>query len=116
VMDYVSSVFAQLVSMCVLQILESLDVGDFVEIKGPIGHFHYNRPGHYLNHKHEGECNRINMIAGGTGITPMYQVMKEILASKEDRTELRLLYANQTEADILIRSELEDLQLQHPDR
>jgi NAD(P)H-flavin reductase len=69
-----------------------------------------------MNHKHEGEADRINMIAGGTGITPMYQVMKEILSNPADKTCLRLLYANQTEEDILIRKELEGLQAQHPDR
>lgn len=99
-----------------MQILESLEVGDFVEIKGPIGHFHYTGPGQYLNHKTAGDVNRINMIAGGTGITPMYQVMKAILADPKDKTELRLLYANQTEADILIRPELEALSTAHPDR
>jgi nitrate reductase (NAD(P)H) len=99
-----------------LQILDKLEIGDFVEVRGPIGHFHYTRPGHFLNHKHEGEADRINMIAGGTGITPMYQVMKEILSNPADTSSLRLLYANQTEEDILIRRELEELQSQHPDR
>ena len=99
-----------------VQILQRLEVGDSVEVKGPIGHFHYTRPGHFLNHKHEGEASRINMIAGGTGITPMYQVMKEILSNESDTTELRLLYANQTEGDILIREEMEALQAAHPTR
>lgn len=99
-----------------MQILESLEVGDTVDVKGPIGHFHYDRPGHYKNHKLESEVKRINMIAGGTGLTPMYQVMKAILSDPADLTELRLLYANQTEADILLRPELEALAKTHPDR
>uniref|UniRef100_A0A286R227 Nitrate reductase [NADH] n=1 Tax=Ulva prolifera TaxID=3117 RepID=NIA_ULVPR len=98
------------------QILEALEVGDTVEVKGPIGHFHYDRPGHYKNHKLESEVKRINMIAGGTGLTPMYQVMKAILSNPSDLTEIRLLYANQTEADILLRPELEALAKSHPDR
>ena len=61
-----------------LQILQSLEVGDFVEVKGPIGHFHYSAPGHFTNHKAHGETNKINMIAGGTGITPMYQVTLDL--------------------------------------
>lgn len=99
-----------------MQILESLEVGDTVDVKGPIGHFHYDRPGHYKNHKLESEVKRINMIAGGTGLTPMYQVMKAILSNPADLTEIRLLYANQTEADILLRPELEELAKSHPDR
>lgn len=50
-----------------------MEVGDFVEVKGPTGHFEYTRPGHFLNHKHAGTVDRVNMIAGGTGITPVYQ-------------------------------------------
>ena len=87
-----------------------------MEVRGPFGHFHYDRPGHYKNHKLESEVKRINMIAGGTGLTPMYQVMKAILSNPADLTEIRLLYANQTEADILLRPELEALAKSHPDR
>jgi nitrate reductase (NAD(P)H) len=61
-------------SVCArLQILQSMEVGDFVEVKGPIGHFHYSAPSRFTNHKAHGEAHKINMIAGGTGITPMYQ-------------------------------------------
>jgi NAD(P)H-flavin reductase len=101
---------------CAAQILESLNVGDFVEVKGPIGHFHYMRPGRFTNHKHEGVVDRVNMIAGGTGLTPMYQVMKRILSDPEDKVELRMLYANNCEGDILCRKELEELAAAHPGR
>ena len=100
----------------VVQILQDLEVGDFVEVRGPIGHFEYTRPGHFVHNRKEGRCNRINMIAGGTGITPMYQVMKRILSDENDTTALRLLYANQTEDDILVRHELETLAAARPER
>ena len=37
------------------------------------------------------------MIAGGTGITPMLQVIREILSNPEDKTEISLIFANQSE-------------------
>jgi cytochrome-b5 reductase len=58
------------------------------------------------------------MIAGGTGITPMLQVITHalVLDSKDKTTTVSLLYANQTEADILVRGELEALEKAYPDR
>merc|ERR1719238_1123771 len=46
----------------------------------------------------------------------MLQVIAAILKDKKDKTEISLLYANQTEDDILVRNMLEDLQKQHPNR
>jgi cytochrome-b5 reductase len=40
------------------------------------------------------------MIAGGTGITPMYQIIKSSLKDPKDRTQLSLIYANVNEDDI----------------
>lgn len=42
--------------------------------------------------------------------------MKEILSNPSDKVELRLLFANQTEDDILLQDDLEALAAQHPDR
>ena len=56
------------------------------------------------------------MMAGGTGITPMYQIVSAALADAGDKTTWKLIFANQTEGDILIRSELEALAAKHPDR
>ena len=49
------------------------------------------------------------MIAGGTGITPMYQVAKALLQDREEYTTINLIYANVTEEDILLRKELDEL-------
>lgn len=37
----------------------------------------------------------VGMIAGGTGITPMLQLVREVLKDPEDKTNLFLLFANQ---------------------
>lgn len=40
------------------------------------------------------------MIAGGTGITPMYQIIKSSVKNPRDQTKLSLIYANVQEDDI----------------
>lgn len=45
-------------------------------------------------------------MAGGSGITPCYQVIREISKMKNEDIELILLFANKTEQDILLRKEL----------
>ena len=49
------------------------------------------------------------MIAGGTGITPMLQIVRAILKNPSDRTHISLIFANVNEEDILLRKELEQL-------
>lgn len=57
------------------------------------------------------------MVAGGSGITPLYQVIQAVLRDQPgDRTEMHLVYANRTEEDILLRGELERWAAEFPDR
>ena len=63
-------------------------------------------------------ASHISMIAGGTGITPMYQVIQAVLKGSRagrDATRLSLLYANVSPDDILLRDELDALAAAHPD-
>jgi cytochrome-b5 reductase len=53
------------------------------------------------------------MIAGGTGITPMYQVIRAICEDSTDRTIISLLYANNT-GDILLREILDGWAKKYP--
>ena len=48
------------------------------------------------------KCN----IAGGTGITPIYQLLKENAEEKDDKTNM-VLAGNRTPADILCKEELD---------
>mmetsp|Transcript_68484 Transcript_68484/g.130337 ORF Transcript_68484/g.130337 Transcript_68484/m.130337 type:complete len:309 (-) Transcript_68484:67-993(-) len=77
----------------------SLKAGDSIEVKGPFKKLPYK-----ANMK-----KKIGMIAGGSGITPMLQIAKEVLKNPDDKTELTLLFGNQTPKDILIREELDQL-------
>lgn len=94
------------------QHLESLKIGDEMLMKGPKGHLEYLGKGeftiaHKRHHVKHYKKRRIGMVAGGTGITPMLQVIRAVLKDPEDRTELWLMLGNQTEEDILLRKELE---------
>lgn len=88
------------------QIMDKMAVGDTMLMKGPRGRFQYSR-----NMKQA-----IGMIAGGTGVTPMYQVAAAILKDQQDTTRISLLFGNLTEDDILIRQELDALAAAHPKR
>lgn len=50
------------------------------------------------------------MVGGGTGITPLYQVIQYVTEAEkpEERPNITLLFANRTEDDILVKSELEN--------
>jgi cytochrome-b5 reductase len=80
----------------------SLTPGESVEVKGPFKKLTYS-----ANMKRN-----IGMIAGGSGITPCLQVLKESLSLAEDMTQFTLIYANRAEEDILLREELQELAAQ----
>jgi cytochrome-b5 reductase len=50
----------------------------------------------------------VGMIGGGTGITPLYQVIQHASVLPQDKTKLSLLYANQTENKILLKGCLDE--------
>ena len=84
--------------------LANLEVGDEVQFRGPKGAMRYKR----------GVCKKIGMLAGGSGITPMYQLIRAICEDDRDTTEVSLIYANRTEEDILLRTELETFARRYP--
>lgn len=49
-----------------------------------------------------------------TGITPMLQVLEEVLSEQDDHTHVCLLFANTTEQDIILKDRLDALAKKHP--
>jgi len=104
------------------QYLENLPIGDTIDVRGPSGLLIYNGKGVFdikedkKGPSKEVKVKQVSMIAGGTGITPMLQLVRAVFRDPEDDTCLSLLFANQTEDDILLRNELEEVQKKHPDR
>ncbi|KAH1656037.1 NADH-cytochrome b5 reductase [Aspergillus fumigatus] len=86
--------------------LHSMNVDQRLEFKGPIPKY----PWEANKHKH------ICLIAGGTGITPMYQLARKIFKDPEDQTKVTLVFGNVREEDILLKKELEELENTYPRR
>lgn len=89
------------------QYLDSLSVGAMLDVKGPLGHIEYLGRGQFSVHGKPKFAKKLAMLAGGTGITPIYQVVQAILKDPEDDTEMFVVYANRTEDDILLKEELD---------
>ncbi|XP_052550332.1 NADH-cytochrome b5 reductase 2 [Tympanuchus pallidicinctus] len=104
------------------QYLDNMKIGDVIDFRGPNGLLVYKGPGTFLikpDKKSEAQkkfAKHVGMIAGGTGITPMLQLIHHITSDPKDSTKCYLLFANQTEKDILLRAELEDIAKRHPDQ
>lgn len=87
--------------------LDSLRPGhDSVEVRGPLGRFSYKR----------NECARLLMVCGGTGISPMWQVILYLLNEAQEQTVISLVFANVTYDDILLKDELDELEKTYPHR
>ncbi|KAF6332853.1 cytochrome b5 reductase 2 [Rhinolophus ferrumequinum] len=104
------------------QYLENMKIGDTILFQGPCGHLFYHGQGKFstkaykMSEPEEKLVHQLGMIAGGTGITPMLQLIRHIIKNPSDRTRMSLIFANQTEADILMRKELEEIARTHPDQ
>ena len=79
----------------------SLEIGQSIRVRGPKGAFEYtpNMVRHF------------GMVAGGSGITPMLQIIRAIVRGRAsgDRTEVDLIFANVTAEDILLKDDLDAL-------
>lgn len=79
----------------------SLGVGQTIKVRGPKGAMVYTP--NLVRH--------FGMIAGGTGITPMLQIIKAILRGRAagDRTEVDLIFANVNPEDILLKDDIDEI-------
>jgi cytochrome-b5 reductase len=84
-------------------------------MKGPKGHITYVGDGNFQIKKMKPKrvetikATNIGLIAGGTGLTPILQVVTAILKERDNDVRLSLIFANQTEEDIFLRDMLESL-------
>ncbi len=79
--------------------LSKSKVGDVAIIDGPYGDFTF-----------QSEYDRVGMLSGGIGITPLRSICKYCTDTRSE-TKITLLYGNHTEEDIVFRHELEEMQL-----
>lgn len=86
--------------------IHELNVDDKLQFKGPLPKYPWEA------NKHQHVC----LIAGGTGITPMYQLVRSIFKNPEDKTQVTLVFGNVTEEDILLKKEFDELENTYPRR
>jgi len=96
------------------QYLETLNIGDKIKISGPLGSLSYHGQGKTLIKREKNiqsiHVKEFGLIAGGTGIAPMYQVIKAILDNPDDKTIVHLLFGNKSEEDLLMKPELDAIE------
>ena len=56
------------------QYLEALKIGDYLDFRGPVGELEYDADGKFKVDNEPQTATCFNMIAGGTGITPVMQI------------------------------------------
>lgn len=80
--------------------------GQRLDFKGPLPKYPWTPNKH----------NHITLIAGGTGINPMYQLTRAIFNNPDDKTKVTLVFGNVKEEDILLKKEFEELENTYPRR
>ncbi|KAM3423782.1 Nitrate reductase [Cercospora zeina] len=100
------------------QALETIPLGQSVEFKGPIGKFEYLGQGlAAINSVEKREkVQTFYMICGGSGITPIYQVLRAVMQDQQDETRCVVLDGNRSEEDILCREDLDRFAEENPER
>jgi len=84
--------------------MAQMKIGQNINVKGPKGAMVYT----------PGLVRRFGMIAGGTGITPMLQIIRAIIRGRprnrgNDTTQVDLIFANVNKEDILLKDDLDKL-------
>ncbi|MCJ1410623.1 NADH-cytochrome b5 reductase [Ptychographa xylographoides] len=87
--------------------MAQMQVGQTLKVMGPKGAMVYT----------PNLVKRFGMIAGGTGITPMLQIIRAIIRGRpknggKDTTEVDLIFANVNQEDILLKEDLDALALE----
>ncbi|KAL4777294.1 hypothetical protein BDW60DRAFT_782 [Aspergillus nidulans var. acristatus] len=86
--------------------LHSLKPGDNLFILASIPGFNWT----------PNKFSHVYLIAGGAGITPIYQLAQGILDNPADKTKITVIFGVNTEKDMLLRAEFDAYQRAHPDR
>jgi len=86
-----------------LYLLEDVKVGDRLSSTGPMGGFFHNPLSH---------SNEVVYLAGGSGITPMMSMIREVTDRGLER-QIHLFYGSRNPDDIIYRAELKRLAAVH---
>ncbi|TFY55315.1 hypothetical protein EVG20_g9366 [Dentipellis fragilis] len=84
--------------------IHELKEGQTLSIKGPIPKWPWK-----MN-----EFEEVALIGGGSGITPLYQILNHALSDPSNKTKFKLIFANVTEDDILLKGEFDAFKKKYP--
>ncbi len=82
--------------------LDTLKAGDKAFIRGPNGSFTF-----------QGEYDKIGMLSGGIGITPLRSMIR-YSTDKRLKTSIILLYSSRYEDSIAFKDDLDEMQMRNP--
>ncbi|KAL5017619.1 hypothetical protein ScPMuIL_007208 [Solemya velum] len=77
-------------------VIRTWEIGTEVDIRGPFGNISYT----------PNQCRDVYLLAAGTGITPISQMIRCVLDNESDDTRLHLIYCCKLYTDILMKSEI----------
>nr|CCC91395.1 putative NADH-cytochrome b5 reductase [Trypanosoma congolense IL3000] len=86
--------------------LHNMKVGNSIDVQGPWRTMDI-KPGQYEH---------VGMLAGGTGVTPMYQVAQNFLAKPSNTTKFSLVCCNRSKHDMLLVDRIGRLVKENPGR
>ena len=98
------------------QHLANMQIGDTIGMRGPVGEFEYLKYGRFKIFDKQYMASKFNMVAGGTGITPCFQVIHEILRNPEEKTQISLIFACNDANSLLCRDTLDQWAKEYPNR
>lgn len=81
---------------------QSLQVGDEIRVDGPFGDFHLTAL----------PCERPLLLSAGSGITPMWAMLRDELAKRPD-ADIRFIHSARTPGDVIFARELASLAEAH---
>lgn len=86
------------------EFLKSLDVGQEIEVLGPLGRFVVT----------ESSQEKILFVATGSGIVPIYSMINDLLINKHETRQVRLHWGMRSEAELFYIDNFERLMEAHP--
>ncbi|KAI0358058.1 hypothetical protein OH77DRAFT_1502602 [Trametes cingulata] len=96
--------------------LDCMEEGEEIDIRGPTGGITYKGHGEFDIDGKEYHFDKINLVAGGSGLTPHWQLIHAILSDTSDKTVVSLIDSNKSYDDILMREELQRYAEEYSDR
>ena len=86
--------------------LRTLNVGDTILMEGPVGRLTYKGNATFSVKKQPRRITKLGLIAGGSGITPIFNIMDAVHRGNDQSVDIKMIYSNKTAGDILLKEEL----------